>query len=444
MELKKICIYSIIIITTIVLFTKKVFAVENINNHPITYQSMHIHHYTDSNGIVYEYDTNLFTASIIDYLGTEKNITIPSSITLNTDNYTINIIEDWAFSNKELRSVKIPNSITNIGNWAFYKNHLTSVVIPNSVVTIGNGAFSQNVLTDFSIPKSITTIEANTFSENQLTNIDIPSSVTSIGVASFANNALNDVYIPNSVILIRERAFTDNQLTSIVIPNSVTAIEEEAFKNNQLLDILIPSTVNSIGNWCFMGNPLQNIYTNNGNTEDLKDILNTDVMLDIKADATSILEGPSAYVHDSNLDNILSIGESIYLEVKQQIKCVYDHSSSTWYDHIPNIQWYKDGEPLHNKTEKKLTITNINIEDAGLYYAILDDVILPEIQIEIFDGTSSSSNDSPNRSMQEEKQREGTDDINTGDQKKDILVYAFGSITTLGYMIFYVYKKVQN
>ena len=443
MELKKKYICSIIIITTIILFTKKVFAVENINNNPITYQSMHIHQYTDSNGILYEYDTNLFTASIIDYLGTENYITIPSSITLNTNNYTINTIEDWAFSNKELRSVIFPDSITNIGNWAFYKNHLTSVDIPNSVVSIGNGAFSQNVLTDLSIPKFITTIEANTFSENQLTNIDIPSSVTSIGVASFANNVLTDVYIPNSVTMIRERAFTNNQLTSIAIPNSVVAMEEEAFKDNQLLDILIPSTVNSIGSYCFKGNPLQTIYTDNENAKYLKDILNANVMLDIKTDTTSILEGPSAYVHDSNLENTLVIGESIYFEAKQQIKYVYAHNSSTWYDHIPTIQWYKDGEPLLHKTEIKLTITDINIEDSGLYYAILDEVILPEIQIIIFDGTSSL-NDNLNRSMQEEKQREGMDDIYTGDQLKGILIYTFGGITTLGYIIFYAYKNIQN
>lgn len=443
MELKKKYLYSIISIVITIFSTPLVFAMEDATIDSVVNKSMNVHHYTDSNGIHYEYDANFSTASIIDYLGTDKNITIPSSIMVEENNYIINTIEDWAFSNKELSNVKIPNSITNIGNWAFYSNNLSNVVIPNSVETIGNGAFNQNELTILNIPTSITTIESNAFSDNQLSNINIPNSVRTIGVSSFENNLLTDVSIPSSVTTIRERAFTNNLLSNIVIPNSVTSIETAAFQDNLLYDILIPSSISSIGNWCFMGNPLQTIYTDTANSTHLKGILNPQVMFQIKADSTSILESPAAYTSSINLENTLSIGDSIVLEAIQQIQYVYNHSSSTWNQHIPTIQWFKDGQPLVEETKLTLTLANIDVKDAGIYYTIIDDVVLPEIQIKVTDDTLQSPAEDVNKSLeQERKQLEESknDDIHTGDHTKGIIFYATGGLAALGYIIFCLFK----
>jgi hypothetical protein len=403
-------------------------------------KSINRHHYTDSNGIHYEYDVNFSTASIIDYLGTDKNVTIPSSITIEENNYIINTIEDWAFSNKELSNVKIPNSIINIGNWAFYTNNLSSVLIPNSVVTIGNGAFNQNELTTIDIPNSITTIESNAFSDNQLSYINIPNSIRTIGVSSFENNLLTDVSIPSSVTTIRERAFTNNLLSNIIIPNSVTSIEAAAFQDNQLYDILIPSSISSIGDWCFMGNPLQTIYTDTANSTHLKGILNPQVMFQIKAHSTSILESPAAYISSINLDNTLSIGGSIVLEAIQQTQYVYNHSSSTWNQHIPTIQWFKDGQPLIEETKLTLTLSSIDVNDAGIYYTIIDDVVLPEIQIKVTDDTSLLPAEDVKSPEQERKEGLKNDDIHTGDQTKGITFYATGGLAALGYIIFCLFK----
>lgn len=446
MELKKKCLYSIIIIIITIFSTPLVFAIENATIDSVVNKSMNMHHYTDSNGIHYEYDAHFSTASIIDYFGSDKNVTIPSSITVEENIYIINRIDDWAFSNKELNNVKIPNSIINIGNWAFYRNNLSSVVIPNSVVTIGNGAFNQNALTTLDIPNSITIIESNAFSDNQLSNINIPNSIRTIGVSSFENNLLTDVSIPSSVTTIRERAFTNNLLSNIVIPNSVTSIETAAFQDNQLYDILIPSSISSIGNWCFMGNPLQMIYTDNGNSTHLKGLLNPQVMFEIKVDSTSILESPAAYTSSIDLENTLSIGGSIVLEAIQQTQYVYNHSSSTWNQHIPTIQWFKDGQPLEEETTLTLTLSSIDVNDAGIYYTIIDDVVLPEIQIKVTDNTSQSSAEDDNKSLEQERKRLEelkNNDIYTGDQTSGIIFYITGGLVALGYILFCVFKTNQ-
>ncbi len=62
------------------------------------------------------------------------------------DEYTVTTIGEYAFSDNNLTSVVIPDSVTIIGVGAFNSNNLTSVVIPDSVTSIGESAFSYNNL----------------------------------------------------------------------------------------------------------------------------------------------------------------------------------------------------------------------------------------------------------------------------------------------------------
>ena len=92
-------------------------------------------------GIYYNI-TNKETKEVSVTHGTDKyskDVTIPTSVNYNGDEYSVTTIGNSAFNYcSGLTSIEIPNSVTTIGEKAFWGcSKLTSIVIPNSVTTIG-------------------------------------------------------------------------------------------------------------------------------------------------------------------------------------------------------------------------------------------------------------------------------------------------------------------
>ncbi len=230
------------------------------------------------------------TAEIIDYYGSTEILEIPSELA----GRTVTSIRNTAFYGcKSLKSVTIPESVTEIGSYSFQncaslteinisnnnpnyssvdgvvfnkdKTELiiyppggkAEVTISNSVTSIGVGAFCTcNNLVSVTIPASVTSIGNSAFSGcSSLTSVTIPDGVTEISRGAFSGcTSLKSITIPNSVIKISDDSFANcTSLTSITIPNSVTEIGWEAFQEcTSLSSIKIPASVTSIGDSAFL------------------------------------------------------------------------------------------------------------------------------------------------------------------------------------------------
>ena len=163
----------------------------------------------------------------------------------------------YAFEQRtELKSIKIPGSVTHIGEFAFFQcSALKNVEISDGVTHISDHAFyGCRALENIELPDSVSYIGDGAFVYcSALKNISIPDSVEYIGSGAFIYCALVEFEWPKSLKEIKNGTFTDCvNLTTISIPEGVEVIGEEAFQNcTKLQTIDLPDSVTSIGNHAF-------------------------------------------------------------------------------------------------------------------------------------------------------------------------------------------------
>lgn len=173
-------------------------------------------------------------------------------------------IDDEAFSGcTQLSSVRLPETITEIGNAVFVDCPITSIEIPSSVTTIGRQAFIGTSLETLSIPNSVTSVGISAFNATNLKSITIPSTLTNIGHSAFLNYGLEQLVVESGNPVYDSRndcnalieTSTNTLLTgcnNTVIPEDVTSIDSEAFRwMNNLTSITIPASVEHIGEYAF-------------------------------------------------------------------------------------------------------------------------------------------------------------------------------------------------
>ena len=162
-------------------------------------------------------------------------IRIPSKCkVIRSDFYSSSLTEDYRNLIKQMITIEIPDTVTEIGSYAFYEfRNVEKINIPNSVTSIGECAFEDcRSLTSITIPGSVTSIGECAFEDcRSLTSITIPGSVTSIGNRVFIScSSLTNVTISKGVTNIGENTFCGcSSLTNITIPDSVTSIGKTSF-----------------------------------------------------------------------------------------------------------------------------------------------------------------------------------------------------------------------
>ncbi len=174
----------------------------------------------------------------------------------------------------------VPAEVTALAPYALYGNkNITSVTIGNSVSEIGEGAFMNcSSLSKVSVSSQTSYIGAFAFEgtewlSNQTvdfltvgngvlikylgngSDIIIPETVRQIASGAFYGASVKSVNIPETVTFIGMRAFMNcKSLKTINIPKSVKVIDNEAFANCTALEsVEIPSTVKSLGDSLFIG-----------------------------------------------------------------------------------------------------------------------------------------------------------------------------------------------
>ena len=232
------------------------------------------------------------TTSSNDYIG---SIVIPESVIFAGKNLKVVKIGGYAFSYcKQLHSVVLPNSITEIDYCAFQYSGLTSITIPSSVTKIGTFAFGYsnalkkaifsdgNNTIDIYVGNSYSGIfrgcpleelyigrnverwvDNNSYSPFGLhelavdeTSITIGGLVTNICKREFAYaKSLKEIILPTSITFIGEGAFVGcSNLSNIVIPENVTKISKYSFQDcSHLSKVTMSNSISEIEEYAFAG-----------------------------------------------------------------------------------------------------------------------------------------------------------------------------------------------
>ena len=109
-----------------------------------------------------------------------------------------------------LSEVVLPDSLEMIGNNTFLGcSNLNNIDMPNSIKKIEDGAFAESGLETIKLPEGITKLSPRTFAEcKNLTQVSLPASLSEIKHAAFSKcTNLKKIVIPEGVETGRRREY---------------------------------------------------------------------------------------------------------------------------------------------------------------------------------------------------------------------------------------------
>ena len=154
----------------------------------------------------YVYTVTDGNVTIEDYLGTDTEIVIPSTIA-GKPVTEIGPMSFWMDDN--MTSVVIPEGVTTIGKQAFNGNdNLANIKLPSTLKTIGERAFWKTAITELNVPEGVTSIGREAFNScKELSSVTLPESLTYIGPNAFNScPSLNEIRLPSNIISLGTNA----------------------------------------------------------------------------------------------------------------------------------------------------------------------------------------------------------------------------------------------
>lgn len=207
------------------------------------------------------------------YVGTGPNVVIPAEATA---------IADYAFARYDfIESVDFTQSkVKVIGVGAFETSYYTdvesklkSVKLPETLTEIGDEAFiSCSQLKEITIPKNVKKIGRDAFAFcDALETVDIKATTLEAGTAFGSLPSLKNVYLPEGMTTLSERIFSNSKFapnTVIKLPSTLKVIEHGAFEYNPNLTgvILQGNALQKIGSGAFMESGIQEFTITSGVT----------------------------------------------------------------------------------------------------------------------------------------------------------------------------------
>lgn len=168
-----------------------------------------------------------------------SSITIPPTVVIDGQSYTVVRIGNYAFYNCRLiKNISIPSTVIYIGMYAFSESGITSIDIPNSVIRIEESAFSGCAsLLSILLPNQLDIIKPMVVAWCQnIHAVSIPNSVYKIEGNGLYGSYLNELCIPPSVWKIDSRAISFCSLYNIYLrnsdPYSITIGDEILYDDN--------------------------------------------------------------------------------------------------------------------------------------------------------------------------------------------------------------------
>ena len=195
------------------------------------------------------------------YLGTEKN---PYAFLISSADAYINSVEineaalviaqQAFFRNRNLVSVKLPDSIICINSRAFYGcESLVLLDLGNGVKYIDDEAFGHTAVSEIKIPDSTISVGFCAFNYfSGITSLEFGKSLQSIGASAFVRLKTEVLEIPDTVTEIGNGAFAGSEIKKLVIGDGVKVIE--AFQGcESLTEIVFGDSVEYISRGAFKG-----------------------------------------------------------------------------------------------------------------------------------------------------------------------------------------------
>lgn len=164
-------------------------------------------------------------------------------------------IENYAFMDTNIKSVKIPDSVKSIGEVVFASSTISNIKLSKNITSIPYRCFEKTKsLSSIQIPKKVKHIKNCAFAESGLTSIQLEEGLQTLGNWSFSETHLETMNLPQTVQLIGGGCFSEClDLKEVTFPESLKEIGVSAFSNCGLTEVTLPKYVN-IGNFAFSNN----------------------------------------------------------------------------------------------------------------------------------------------------------------------------------------------